>query len=157
MTRAQATVVLDGHIIDSLLLPKVLDTILAMGGTFDLTDVRIGTKREEPSHVKIQVRAKSAEALAAILRGIQPHGAVVEGEADCTVEPAPRAGVLPDNFYATSHLPTQIRAHGQWIDVQGIEMDVAIRVSPDFTRASAVPMSDVAEGELIVTGREGGR
>ena len=60
MSRAQATVVLDGHIIDSLLLPKVLDTILAMGGTFDLTDVRIGTKREEPSHVKIQVRAKSA-------------------------------------------------------------------------------------------------
>ncbi|MBI4500584.1 MAG: TIGR00300 family protein [Gemmatimonadetes bacterium] len=157
MSRSQTTVVLDGHIIDSLLLPKVLDTILAMGGTFDLTEVQIGTKREEPSHAKILIRAKSSEALSAILQGIQPHGALVEGEADCMVEPAPKPGVLPENFYATSHLPTQVRLHGKWVDVQGIEMDVAIRVSPDFTRASTVPMSDVAPGELIVTGREGVR
>jgi lysine-ketoglutarate reductase/saccharopine dehydrogenase-like protein (TIGR00300 family) len=157
MSRAQATVVLDGHIIDSLLLPKVLDTILAMGGTFDLTDVRIGTKREEPSHARILIGAKSADVLGAILRGIQPHGAVVEGEADCSVEPAPGPGVLPENFYATSHLPTQVRLRGKWVDVQGIEMDVAIRVSPDFSHASTVPMSEVAQGELIVSGREGVR
>src|SRR4051812_39424929 len=120
MSRAQATVVLDGHIIDSLILPKVLDTILALGGNFDLTEVKIGTKREEPSHTTIQVKAKSAEQLAAILKAIQPHGAHVEGEADCTTEAATKAGVFPENFYATSHLPTQVRLKGKWIDVQGI-------------------------------------
>src|SRR3954469_4022083 len=152
MTRAQATVVLDGHIIDSLILPKVLDTILALGGTFDLTEVRIGTKREEPSHTRLQVHAKSAEMMTSILRAIQPHGAMIEGEADAKTEPAPRAGVLPENFYATSHLPTQVRLQGRWVDVDGIEMDVAIRVSPDFRTADVVPMNEVAEGELIVTG-----
>ncbi|MGH7208248.1 MAG: hypothetical protein ACREIL_02575, partial [Nitrospiraceae bacterium] len=34
MAQAQETVVLQGHIIDSLILAKVLDTILMMGGTF---------------------------------------------------------------------------------------------------------------------------
>jgi lysine-ketoglutarate reductase/saccharopine dehydrogenase-like protein (TIGR00300 family) len=157
MTRAQVTVALDGHIIDSLILPKVLDTILALGGTFDLSEVKIGTKREEPSHTKILVQAKSADMLAAILRAIQPHGALVEGEADAATTPAPRAGVLPENFYATSHLPTQVRLRGRWVDVEGIEMDVAIRVRPDFSAASTVPMADVLQGELIVTGREGVR
>ncbi|MBI4421226.1 MAG: TIGR00300 family protein [Gemmatimonadetes bacterium] len=157
MSAAQETVVLDGHIIDSLILPKVLDTVLMMGGTFDLDEVRIGTRREEPSHTKIRIRAESAERLAAILRAIQPHGATVERESDCTVEPAPRQGVLPDNFYATTHLPTQIRLKGRWIDVQGIEMDLGIRVTPDLTAAHTVPMADVAAGDLIVTGRQGVR
>ncbi len=157
MPRAQAIVVLDGHIIDSLILPKVLDTILALGGNFDLTEVRIGTKREEPSHTKIQVSAKSGEQLAAILRAIQPHGATVEGEADCAVEPAPGAGVFPEQFYATSHLPTQVRLKGRWIDVQGIEMDLGVRVSPDFSTAATVPMHEVNQGDLIITGRVGVR
>ena len=47
------------------------------------------------------------------------------------VEPAPKDGVLPDAFYATSHLRTQIRLNHHWLDVEPIEMDVAIRVTPD--------------------------
>ena len=42
MSASQETVFLQGHIIDSLILAKVLDTILMMGGTFDLQDVKIG-------------------------------------------------------------------------------------------------------------------
>ncbi len=157
MSRAQATVVLDGHIIDSLILPKVFDTILALGGTFDLKEVQIGTKREEPSHARIQVSAKSAEQLAIILKSIQPHGAHVEGESDCAVEPAPKDGVFPENFYATSHLPTQVRLKGKWLDVQDIEMDLGIRVDAAQSSATTVPMNDVQKGELVITGRVGVR
>ena len=42
MMHDQETVLLQGHIIDSLILAKVLDRILMMGGTFDLQDVQIG-------------------------------------------------------------------------------------------------------------------
>lgn len=59
MVEAQETVVLKGHIIDSLILAKVLDTILMMGGTFDLRDVSIGKTRQEPSLARILVRASS--------------------------------------------------------------------------------------------------
>ena len=46
MTPSEETVFLQGHIIDSLILAKVLDTIVMMGGTFDLQDVKIGATRE---------------------------------------------------------------------------------------------------------------
>src|SRR5881296_2027797 len=155
MAQTQETVVLHGHIIDSLILAKVLDTILMMGGTFDLTDVKIGATREEPSHARIVVRAASGRLLAEILEAIQPHGASVERESDCPLEPAPADGLFPENFYATTHLPTQVRLQGRWIEVEAMEMDVGIRVDRGGTAARTVPMGDVKRGDLIVTGREG--
>ncbi len=53
MMQDQETVLLQGHIIDSLILAKVLDTILMMGGTFDIQDMQIGKTREEPSRARI--------------------------------------------------------------------------------------------------------
>ncbi|MBA2252954.1 MAG: TIGR00300 family protein, partial [Nitrospirales bacterium] len=75
MTPAQETVILQGHIIDSLILAKVLDTILMMGGNFDLSEVQIGTTRQEASRATITVRAASHTLLAEIITAIQPHGA----------------------------------------------------------------------------------
>ncbi len=155
MMPAQETVVLHGHIIDSLILAKVLDTILMMGGTFDLKEVRIGASREEPSFARVLVKASSAGPLMDILEAIQPHGASVERQSDCTVEAASADGIFPETFYATTHLPTQIRLQGRWIDVEAIEMDVGITVTPDFSRARAVPMGEVRKGDWIVTGRDG--
>jgi lysine-ketoglutarate reductase/saccharopine dehydrogenase-like protein (TIGR00300 family) len=151
----QETVLLEGHIIDSLILAKVLDTILMMGGTFDLSDMRIGATRDEPSRATIVVRSTSRALLAEILEAIQPHGAMVERESDCTVEPAPTDGVFPEAFFATTHLPTQVRLRGRWVEVEAMEMDLGIRVDRAYTSARTVPMGEVLRGDLIVTGREG--
>lgn len=155
MALAQETVLLHGHIIDSLILAKVLDTILMMGGVFDLSEVRIGATRGEPSSARILVRASSPALLTDILDAIQPHGATIERESDCTIESAPADGILPEGFYATTHLPTQIRVQGRWLDVEAIEMDVAIRVDQEWASARAVPMGEVRKGDRIVTGRDG--
>ena len=155
MTSHQETVILRGHIIDSLILAKVLDTILMMGGSFDLADVQIGKTREEPSRARIIVRAGTAQLLSDVLHRIQPHGASVEREADCRLQPAPANGIFPEEFYATTHLPTQVRLHGQWVDVEGTEMDLGAAVDPKKAIARTVPMGAVKRGDLIVTGREG--
>lgn len=155
MPMTQETVILRGHIIDSLILAKVLDTILMMGGTFDLEEVTIGKTRDEPSLAKILVRASSAKLLTDILQAIQPHGASIERELDCRWQAAPADGVFPDEFYATTHLPTQVRLQGRWLDVERIEMDLGIVVNAGNSAARAVPMGEVKRGELVVTGRTG--
>lgn len=155
MAASQETVFLQGHIIDSLILAKVLDKILMMGGTFDLQDVTIGATRDAPSQARIVVRAPFSPVLAEILRAIQPHGAAIEREENCRFEPAPTAGVFPEQFYATTHLPTQIRLDGEWVEVDGMEMDLGICVDPAKTGARTVPMGAVRAGDLIVTGRDG--
>ncbi len=155
MAESQETVFLQGHIIDSLILAKVLDRILMMGGTFDLQDVKIGATRESTSQARIVVRAPSSRVLAEILQAIQPHGAAIEREEDCRLEAAPSAGVFPEEFYATTHLPTHVRLEGEWVEVEGMEMDLGIAVDPAKTHARTVSMGAVKAGELIVTGRDG--
>ncbi|ULA64229.1 MAG: hypothetical protein LZF86_110931 [Nitrospira sp.] len=157
MTTAQETIVLRGHIIDSLILAKVLDLILTMGGSFDLDRVEIGRTREDPSHARIIVKAPTLATLTHILRAIQPHGAVVEQERDCVVRPAPADGVFPDEFYSTTHLPTDVRLSDLWIEVQRVEMDLGIIVDLQHMKARTVPMADVRKGDLIVVGQAGVR
>ena len=154
---ARETITLQGHIIDSLILAKVLDAIVMLGGRFDLTEVKIGASRQVSSFVKIRIEAATQNQLEEILQAIQPHGATVEVEADSILEMAPADGVLPDSFYATTHLPTQVRVNGQWRNVEGTEMDLAIRVQQDSPSARMIPMAEVKKGDLIVTGREGVR
>src|SRR5260221_8720531 len=79
---------IQGHIIDSLLLPKVLDEILTNGGSYVIKDIRIGQRQEDTSHARIEVRAPSADKLRDILDAIHDHGAVPVADRDCTIVPA---------------------------------------------------------------------
>jgi lysine-ketoglutarate reductase/saccharopine dehydrogenase-like protein (TIGR00300 family) len=152
------TILLRGHIIDSLLLPKVLDLILKFGGTFQIADVQVGSTRQESSSARIVILAESAQQLSQILSEVHAHGASVESLADCKWKAAPADGVFPDDFYATTNLMTELRLSGQWITVTGIEMDLGIRVSmegSDTPCAATVPMADVRVSDRIVVGRDG--
>jgi lysine-ketoglutarate reductase/saccharopine dehydrogenase-like protein (TIGR00300 family) len=70
---------------------------------------------------------------------------------------APADGIFPDDFYATTHLPTQVRLNGRWVEVSQIEMDLGILVDEGVSTARAIPMGDVRRGDHIVVGREGVR
>jgi lysine-ketoglutarate reductase/saccharopine dehydrogenase-like protein (TIGR00300 family) len=146
---------IDGHIIDSLLLPKVLDEILTRGGSFVLKDITIGQRQEDPSRVRIEVRAPSGEILEDILDNIHDHGAVPVVAQDCHFVPADMDGAFPEHFYSTTNYRTQVRLKGEWVDVEDQEMDCAILVDPEGAAARCVPMADVCTGDLIVVGRQG--
>src|SRR6476619_6736079 len=88
-----------GHIVDSLLLPKVLDAILTRGGRYHISEFQLGEKQDDPSRAKIEVRAESAAKLEAILAEIHPHGAVTANPKDATLVTADVAGAFPDGFY----------------------------------------------------------
>src|SRR2546421_6049133 len=112
---------IQGHIIDSLILPKVLDEILTHGGSYELKDIRVGQRQSDPSHVRIEVHAPTTAVLQEILDTIHDHGAVPVTTQDCTVVPADMDAAFPDGFYSTTNYRTQIRLHGDWIDVEDQE------------------------------------
>jgi lysine-ketoglutarate reductase/saccharopine dehydrogenase-like protein (TIGR00300 family) len=146
---------LQGHIIDSLLLPKVLDEILTHGGAYVLKDMRLGQRQVDPSYARIEVRAASEPALHEILDVIHDHGAVPTSAEECTVVPADMDGAFPEGFYSTTNHRTQIRLGGEWIEVEDQEMDCGILVDPEGNAARCVPMTDVRKGDRIVVGRKG--
>src|ERR1700719_2002377 len=96
-------VVVRGHIIDSLLLPKILDRILQMGGTFEIRECKIGSRRVDPSFARIAVRADSARDLDAILGDLIEHGATPTHPEDAKVVVADMNGAFPDGFYSTTN------------------------------------------------------
>src|SRR6516164_9265165 len=77
-----------GHIVDSLLLPKILDRILQMGGTFEIRECKISARRVDPSYARITIRAASDAELDAILGDLVEHGATPVHPHDAHVAPA---------------------------------------------------------------------
>src|SRR3954451_5418961 len=97
---------IEGHIIDSLILPKVLDEILTHGGSYVIKDIRIGQRQTDASHARIEVRAAAPEELQDILAVIHDHGPTPTTPHDCTVVPADMDGAFPDDFYSTTSFRT---------------------------------------------------
>ncbi|MBM3984023.1 MAG: TIGR00300 family protein [Planctomycetes bacterium] len=146
-----------GHIVDSLLLPKVLDAILSRGGRYNIEHLRLGERQDSPSFARIEVRADTPELLDAILADIHPHGAVPADPADCATAVADIAGAFPDGFYCSTNFRTQVKLSGEWIDVEDQEMDCGIAVDPEGGAARCVPMTSVKVGDRILVGRRGTR
>ncbi|MBC8113100.1 MAG: TIGR00300 family protein, partial [Candidatus Saccharimonas sp.] len=148
---------LAGHIIDSLLLPKVLDEITGLGGEYQSQEIRIGHNRNDPSYVRLTVSAPTEPCLERILTTIGQHGAVPVQHHDCRLEPADMDGAFPEGFYATTNEPTEVRLGGHWIGVELQEMDCGIAVDRATREARCVAMVDVKHGDQIVVGRLGTR
>jgi len=87
-----------GHIIDSLILPKILDVITAGGGTFQIKNITIGQGRTDASYALLEVRADSSDRLSEILAQIADHGAVPTALHDARLEPADIEGAFPEGF-----------------------------------------------------------
>lgn len=141
-------VTIEGHIIDSLVLPKVLDEIVALGGTYEIVDVRIGPHREDPSRARIKVSAASQEDLSKVLEEIGRQGANADTVEDARLVEADIHGALPPGFYSSTNLETEIRVDGRWIRVERPEMDCGIVVEGDSART--IPMGEVEKGMRIV-------
>ena len=89
------TIILRGHIIDSLILPKVLDQILTQGGDFKIEEIKVGQNRVDQSYARIEVSAPTHDALDEIVLRLRQHGAEVIEQADVQLAPAPADGVFP--------------------------------------------------------------
>ena len=152
---AYEDVQLTGHIIDSLILPRVLDDILDMGGDFQILDVRVGRGKDDESKALLRVIAGNEDLLEKLLLQRQRHGAEPVDQSDACLEPAPADGVFPDSFYSTTNLDTHVRMEGRWFPVAFPEMDCGIAVDPAGLRAWTAPLGQVRKGDLLVTGSKG--
>ncbi len=153
---ASEVVEVEGHIIDSLILAKVLDVIIDSGADYRMVDVEIGRTNVDASRARLELVAPDPDALARLLSDLQVHGVNRVVGADAVVAVADTDGVLPTGFNATSNLATQVRLSGRWVDVENPEMDCALVVGAEG-RVRTVPMHRVRAGDQVVVGDEGVR
>ncbi|MFQ5847313.1 MAG: TIGR00300 family protein [Candidatus Methylomirabilales bacterium] len=149
------TVQVSGHILDSLTLPKILDEIIDLEGTFEILEIAIGKRKTDSSTAQLKVSASSQHKLQAMLKRLARLGATPLALRDVHLVRARQDGVFPSKFYSTTNLPTSVRYQGSWRPVENIEMDSGIVIDPRTARASCVPLSHVKKGDLVVCGTAG--
>lgn len=139
--------------IDSGLMRKIFDTIIADGGSFEILDFRIGTNNDEFSHSRIKISCDNIANLNTTLLKLSGLGCLIETDDEIILKSAPADGVVPSDFYSSTNHATQIYHKGQWINVNKIRMDGVIVV--DGPKAEIRKFRNIKKGDMIVTGLSG--
>ncbi len=142
-----------GHLVDSMILTRIFDTIMDMDGEFDVLEFEIGKRKTEKSRALLRITAKSRNDLEEMLDSVYREGARPMQPAGVSVKRAPKDCVMPDEFYSTTNNHTRIYHNKKWIDVENMMMDKCIVVRGG--RAFCTPIRDVRRGDVIVVGDEG--
>ena len=156
-SRHTARLVLHGHIIDSMILPQVMDLVMDLGGNFTIEELKVGQHKTDPSYCRLEVVASSPDALEEIVRGARALGATAESEQPAQLQAVAKDGVFPEGFYSTSNLPTEVLVDGQWLTVENMEMDAAIAVDRAARRARCIVFQGARPGTEVVVGYQGVR
>ncbi|MCY7366044.1 MAG: TIGR00300 family protein [Frankiaceae bacterium] len=142
-----------GHLMDSGVLARVLDDVLAYGGDYRIDRLDVGRAHDDESYARLVVSADTDEALARLLMRLQTHGVNQVDPGEAVLREVAQDGVFPDDFYSTTNLETVVRLGAQWVPVEQPEMDCGLLVEDG--RVRTVPVSDVRAGDRVVCGAGG--
>lgn len=148
-------IILTGHIIDSLTLPKTMDTIMEQGGDFIIEELNVGKQKNDKSTAILEIRSEDEKRFNRILDEITDYGAELLEDKDVQLVESKKDKTVPDNFYSTTNYNTKIKYNDKWLPIKNIEMDCVIVVDTDNEIASCKPLNSVKSGDKIVVGRLG--
>ena len=98
-----------GHLMDSGVLARVLDDVLAYGGDYRIDRLDVGRAHDDESYARISVSAADDESLARLLMRLQAHGVNQVDPGEALLREVETDGVFPDDFYSTTNLETVVR------------------------------------------------
>jgi arginine dihydrolase len=153
ISRQTAVVEAEGHLIDSQILNTIFDTVIERGGQFEVLHFEIGRTNEEFSRLRLKVSAGTAELLQRLLEELMPLGCRAVEEQDAILRIADKDGSVPDDFYSTTNLRTEVRLKGRWVPVARQRMDAVIVVEDDTPLCRK--LREVRRGDRIVCGLAG--
>jgi lysine-ketoglutarate reductase/saccharopine dehydrogenase-like protein (TIGR00300 family) len=146
-----------GHLIDSMILTRIFDTVMDLKGDFQVLEFTVGKRKSEFSYARLLIRGRNQQHLYEILESVYREGAQPVTVQQVVIEPAVKDMVMPDNFYSTTNNPTQVYYNNSWIDVDNIMMDKCIVLNTEENTAICKMIRDIKKGDLIVVGERGVR
>ena len=153
MSEESEIVEMEGHLIDSMTLARVMNKVVNRGGRYEFLKFEVGKNHTETSYTKLRITGRSASHLAEILDDIHGEGATEISPKEATLRKAPADMMLPVDFYSTTNNETRIYHDGKWLVSQNQMMDKCIIVDGETARCT--PIRDVKEGDLVVCDEDG--
>lgn len=133
---------LDAHI---PILDELEQMVTATGGHFELVN-------HKPIRFHAFTTPERVEQLAELLLA---KGCKRLYSNELVIKPAPKDGVVPDDFHSTSNYPTFVFLNGTWQRVERLRMDGCVILDGD--RATCTLMRNVKQGDSVVCGENGVR
>src|ERR1700754_3982108 len=118
-----------GHLIDSQLLNTIFDTVIERGGQFEVLHFEIGRTHDDFSQLNLKVSSDTDAGLRRLVEELIPLGCHAAEERDALLRIADRDGSVPDDFYSTTNMRTDLRVDGRWRPVSQQRMDAVIVVT----------------------------
>ncbi len=150
---------LEGHLLDSGLVNRALDTVVSGGGSFQVLNFDLGEQRQDASTADIKISAPETGVMADIMSQLVDLGAVSlpQETSSAQLERVVQDGVAPDDFYVSTIYPTEVLVKDQWIRVQAQRMDGAIAITHENSGpvARCKILRDLKAGEEVVVGSDG--
>lgn len=145
----------EGHIFDSFILQKILDSILELNAEYLILEIKLGKEKASTSYAKVKILAEKQEVLDQVLEKVKLHGAVEVKDGNVTLEVCPKDKTLPENFYSTTNMYTEIQLDGKWVYADDTAMDCAIVVDEENKKANCRKISQIKKGDKVVMGHTG--
>jgi lysine-ketoglutarate reductase/saccharopine dehydrogenase-like protein (TIGR00300 family) len=142
-----------GHLIDSQLLNTIFDTVIERGGQFEVQHFEIGRTNDDFSQLRLKVSSDSEAGLQRLVEELIPLGCHAVEEHDALLRVADSNGSVPDDFYSTTNMRTDVRVNGRWLPVARQRMDAVIVVDGDT--AVCRKLREVKVGDRVVCGLNG--
>jgi len=153
MSKFSQEIEVHGHLIDSLILTKIFDSVMNLGGEFEVKKISIGKRKQDQSSAKLLIQGKNQKHLDEILEVVYRAGATAKLQKEVKLKNSPGNMVMPVDFYSTTNNHTQIFYKKKWMDVQNMMMDKCIVVQAN--KAFCVPIREIKKGDKIVVGEDG--
>ncbi|MBR8830650.1 MAG: hypothetical protein N5P05_000849 [Chroococcopsis gigantea SAG 12.99] len=150
---------LEGHLLDAGIMNKALDIVIGSGGSFKVLNFNLGVERQSTSNAEVRVSAPSHEVMEEIMIQLIDLGAAARPTEVCDVNTnlVTQDGVAPDDFYASTIYPTEVRVNCEWVKVDNQRMDAAIVVkhSSEGITARCTLLRDLKVGDQVMVGVDG--
>ena len=116
-------------------------------------DFQIGRTNDDFSRLTLQ--GLGTERTVAAASGRRPDAVWLHPveEHDALVRVADRDGCVPDDFYSTTNMRTEVRVEGRWTEVERQRMDAVIVL--DNGRAVCRKLREIRTGDRVICGVQG--
>ena len=149
-----------GHLLDTGLLNRAIDTIMEEGGSCCVEEFEVGERRDQPSAAVVRVTSPTAARLDDLVGSLMQLGLRPATEPmDAALVPVKQTGVAPEGFYSTTIYPSDVRIDNEWIRVTRQRMDAAVVVYSNVkpVRAECRLIRDLKPGDQVICGFQGVR
>ncbi|RPI78093.1 MAG: TIGR00300 family protein [Desulfobacteraceae bacterium] len=142
----------EGHLIDSGIMTKILNLIVAEQAEYQVLKFEMGRNNLAPSHLEIEVRCDQAEKFETLTAKLVNLGCYEKITKEAVLKPAGKDATVPDDFYSSTNLKTLVYHENKWHEVEGQRMDGVLVFEQG--RFKCRKLRNVKKGDAVVCGSD---